>query len=43
MAAEFVDFPNGRKLIFENYIFVRQKDFTNGEIAWNGSAPNVGL
>ena len=38
MAVEFVDFPNGRrKLIFENYIFVKQKDLRNGAIAWECS------
>ena len=38
MAVEFLDFPNGRrKLIFENYIFVKQKDLTNGAIAWECS------
>ena len=35
MALEFVHFPNGRrKLIVDNYIFVKQKELNNGAIAW---------
>ena len=38
MALEFVAFPNGRrKLIFENYIFIKQKDLKNGATSWECS------
>ena len=38
MALEFIILPNGkRKLIFEDYIFVMQKELTDGAISWECS------
>ena len=38
MALEFIMLPNGkRKLIFENYIFVKQKELADGAISWECS------
>ena len=38
MALQFIMVPNaGRKLIFENYIFVKQKELADGVISWECS------
>ena len=35
MAVEFIEYPNGRrKLVFEGYIFVKQKELNGGVISW---------
>ena len=38
MAVEIVSFPNGRrKLIYEGYIYVKQKDLHGGKTSWESS------